>query len=394
MNILIATHDLVHENCHLMPWRTVFEVNKHLCKMGQKSFLLSLGNSKRIFEEDKRSSNILNIRKGYKFLASDLNEVVARISPDLIVWPIAWREPGKRMRIIKNFNIPLLGYFPGGIYSLKSSLFAFNKIGIKNSTPYLIESICQITRTLRFLKSDGFKHLIALTELTYKKAISAGWEHDKIDYIPPGKDDEPIQSLDQPFVGKISHRLKSIPYYLFMGPPTEIRGIYDLLKAFDQTAEKLPDLHLVCLFRSDPGIKKGKIKFFLGKLKYNDRVITVWESLTKAELNDIIRQCHALVLPFLLVPSEIPITIIEAISWNKPVITTESGGTAEFIKPFGNVVAHGSIAGLAKAMIELINNQTLYNQKSKNAYIKYKSHPSWKEVSRKWLSAAQKTVGS
>jgi glycosyltransferase involved in cell wall biosynthesis len=394
MNILIATHDLVHENCHLMPWRTVFEVNKHLCELGKNSLLLSLGDSKKIFEEGTRGFNILNIRKGYRFFASDLYEVVVKISPDLIVWPIAWREPRKRMRIIKNLNIPILGYFPGGIYSLKSSLLAFNKIGIKNSTPYFLESICQMTRTLNFLKRNGFKHLIALTKLTYKKAISDGWEYDKIDYIPPGKDDDLTKRSNEIYTENISQKLKTDSYYLFMGPPSKIRGIFELLKAFDKAADKIPNTNLVCLFRSDPNLKKSHIKAYLNKLKHNDRIITVWESLTKSELNSIIFHCHALVLPFLLVPSEVPITIIEAISWNKPVITTESGGTAEFIKPFGNVVAHGSIAGLAKAMIELINNQTLYNQKSNNAYIQYKSHPSWKEVSKKWLNAAQKTIAS
>jgi glycosyltransferase involved in cell wall biosynthesis len=394
MNILIASHDLVHENCHLMPWRTVFEVNKHLRKFGQNSFLLSLGKTNNSIQLENKEYNILNIRKAYEFLANDLKEVVVKISPDLIIWPIAWREPRKRMRIIRSFNIPLIGYFPGGIYSLKSALFAFKKIGIKNSSPYLIEAICQMMRTLNFFKENGFNHLIALTELTYKKAISAGWAHDKIDYIPPGKDDDVAKSSNEIYPKNISEKLKTNSYYLFMGPPSKIRGIFELLKAFNKAAEKIPNTFLVCLFRSDPNLKKSHIKAYISKLKHNDRIFTVWESLTKSKLNSIIFNCHALVLPFLLVPSEIPITIIEAISWNKPIITTECGGTAEFIRPFGNVVALGNIADLAKAMIELVNNQSLYNQKCKNAYIQYKSHPSWNEISRKWLSAAQKTIGS
>lgn len=393
MNILIVTHDLAHDNFHLMPWRTVFEVNKRLCRMKQNSFLLSLGNSKNTFDDEKKSSKILSIRKGYKFLAKDLYEVVVKVSPDLIAWPIAWREPRKRMRIIRNFNIPLLGYIPGGIYSLKASLFASKKIGIKYSSPYLLESICQMMRSLNFFKENGFNHLIALTELTYKKAISAGWEYDKIDYIPPGKDDDAAKSFDGIYTENISEKLEPNSYYLFMGPPSKIRGIYELLKAFDKAAEKIPNTYLVCLFRSDPNLNKSHIKAYISTLKHNNRIFAVWESLTKTELNSIISHCHALVLPFLIVPSEIPITIIEAISWNKPIITTECGGTAEFIKPFGNVVALGNIAGLAKAMVELVNNETLYNQKSKNAYIQYESHPSWNEVSRKWLSAAQKTTG-
>ena len=393
MRYLFVTYDFALSKYHLMPWRTVFEVHKHLSNMGNIGFLVSLGNSKRIIKTDDEKCETIKIRKAYNFLKKDLTEIVGQISPDLIFWPVAWREPYLRMRVIKSFNIPLLGYFPGGIYSLNSSLFALNKIGMRNAIPYFLESICQKTRNLKFLKRNGFKHLIALTELTYKKAISAGWEHDKIDYIPPGKDDDPTEISDEIYIKNISRKLKTSSYYLFMGPPSKIRGIFELLKAFDKAAEKIPNIYLVCLFRSDPGLQKDEIKFFIGKLKHNDRIITIWESLTKAQLNSIIFHCHALVLPFLLIPSEIPLTIIEAAAWQKPIITTKSGGTAEFISPFGTAVDPGNVYGLAKAMIELVNNQTLYDQKSKNALNKYKSHPSWNEVSRKWLSAAQKTIG-
>jgi hypothetical protein len=36
-----------------------------------------------------------------------------------------------------------------------------------------------------------------------------------------------------------------------MGPPSMIRGVLEMLDAFDRAAEKHPDICLVCLFRPD-----------------------------------------------------------------------------------------------------------------------------------------------
>ena len=154
MNILIASHDLINEKCHLMPWRTVCEVTQHLQAKGHKVLLISLGEKKEKVKSTKFSFDILEIRKSPNHLHGDLQEIFYGMQPDVILWPIGWRESIRRTRIIGDFGIPIVGYFPGGCYSFQSVLYAIRHVGFRAVLPYMVESICQQVRPLNFLKKN------------------------------------------------------------------------------------------------------------------------------------------------------------------------------------------------------------------------------------------------
>ena len=98
-----------------------------------------------------------------------------------------------------------------------------------------------------------------------------------------------------------------------MGPPGRIRGVFELLGAFEKAADKLKDICLICLFRADGLLDTEKIRGILSKMKNRNRIYTIWESLDIRELYSFIKACHAQILPFILIPSEIPLAIIETI---------------------------------------------------------------------------------
>ena len=130
----------------------------------------------------------------------------------------------------------------------------------------------------------------------------------------------------------------------------------------------------------------------MDKMKHNDRVLALWDSLGRVSLNSFISHSHGVVMPFLLVPSEIPLAIVEAMSWGKPVITTRLGGTGEFVAPFGCALRVGDTRALARAMIHLAEDMNLYNAKRRAAIEKYRVHPTWHEVSLLWLDAARSAL--
>ncbi len=123
-----------------------------------------------------------------------------------------------------------------------------------------------------------------------------------------------------------------------------------------------------------------------------ERIFCVWESVAKADLNAFLEACHAVVLPFLLVPSEIPLAIIEAAGHHKPVITTGPGGTADFVREFGLAVPAGQSKALAEAMLRLLEDKQLHADKCGAAQRIYATHPTWDEVARSWLSIAAHAI--
>jgi glycosyltransferase involved in cell wall biosynthesis len=151
---------------------------------------------------------------------------------------------------------------------------------------------------------------------------------------------------------------------------------------------------LVCLFRSDPGIDVAAIRRRIESRRYAERIICVWESVRKVDLEAFLEACHAVVLPFLLVPSEIPLAVIEAAGHRKPVITTGPGGTADFARPFGLAVPPANSSALAAAMLQLLEDRQLYAGKCDAARRIYAAHPTWEEVAQSWLSVADRAVNS
>ena len=130
MNILIAIHDLTNDNCHLMPWRIVCEVTKRLNKRGHKTTLVSLSSRYGPLYGERLPGNSVEVRKTLKFLCHDLKRVILGSSPDVIFWPVSWRESRRRHKVVRALGFPAIGYFPGGCYSLRSGILSIRRIGL------------------------------------------------------------------------------------------------------------------------------------------------------------------------------------------------------------------------------------------------------------------------
>jgi glycosyltransferase involved in cell wall biosynthesis len=112
----------------------------------------------------------------------------------------------------------------------------------------------------------------------------------------------------------------------------------------------------------------------------------------RADLDAFLGACYAVVLPFLLVPSEIPLAVLEAAGHGKPVITTGPGGTADFVQEFGLAVPAGHSRALAAALLRLLEDPQLYAEKCRGAERVYAAHPTWEETARSWLSVAERAL--
>lgn len=390
MKLLIASHNITEKNCHLMPWRTVCEVTNHLRDKGENVTLVSLGNINKEIWRKSLPTGTREIRKSYEYLEDDLGEIIKKIKPDIIYWPISWREPVRRIRLINKFNVPFIGYFPGSCFSLHSVIYALMRIGLYKTLPYLLESISHKPTKSKILKKSNFQRIIAMTEQTARCVLDSGWADKEVFAIPPGRDNDDLSDFsfsDLPI--EFNEWLNGRPYYLFTGPPAAIRGIYELIDAYDIAADEYKDICLVCLFRSDEITEKDKVKEKIKRIRHKERIYVIWESIEKNKLESFIRNCHAVVMPFIIVPSEIPLAIIESMKWGKPVISTSEGGTGQFVSSFSSVINVGDIPGLANALLSFVYDEETYLAKCKATLNKYRELPTWEQIAFQWLKVAK-----
>jgi glycosyltransferase involved in cell wall biosynthesis len=386
LNIALATYDLIPEKAHLMPWRTICEVTHYTNESNDTALIFNLVDAPLIDSKESESSDVtLYINKHRSELASSLRKRISEHNIDVLYWPITWREFGWRIDMLETLNVNVVIYFPGGVYNISSVIYSIRKLGIRTTFPYLIDAISNKKKLMKRLKNIGIRKLIGLTEYTVEKTREAGWSVEDSHFISLAKDNKNLLNSEAELPSEFLQWCVGAPYYLFMGPPSGIRGIYELLSAFEIAATKNADIRLVCLFRSDADLETQKIKRIIASSTMKHRIYCIWQSVERTVLNAYMAASHAITMPFVLVPSEIPLAIIEAMQFSKPVITTKSGGTGDFVERFGFAPAVGNIDGLASAMIELAENDVLYKQKCESVREHYKALPDWQKMSASWL---------
>ncbi len=389
MKIAIYTNDLNEHNIHLMPWRTVLEVSTHIIRLGQSAIVLS-GSKKR------NEPNWLNKGIQIKAVQKSLNRVgldkLAAICRDegveVLYWPLDWRKPRTDVLQLENVGLRVIWYVPGAYYRLIPVLKVAPYLGLKAVLPYLAQAVMPKRYYVRRLTKNGVRPLIMMSDYSRAMTIRAGYPEKAVFSIPPGK--APLVSSDDKssVFEETKEKIDGRPYFLFFGPPQAIRGVEQILKAFKRVSSKNADVCLVCLFREDRGLDAESLRVRIQGMKFGKQLISVWESVSKTDLDLFLRNCYAVLKPFLLVPSEIPLAVIEAAGYGKPVISTGPDGTGCFAEQFGLMVPPANYRALAEAMLILLNDRQLYEKKCAAGARVYADHPTWENVAEQWLRIA------
>jgi glycosyltransferase involved in cell wall biosynthesis len=396
MNIAIYIADLTRENQRLMPWRTVLEILHELKNTGHKALLLCGRNNIDKIEAAKEYGDI-EVVEAPKPFSSVYRSLIANClrqqKIDTLYFPISFsRDYSPLSELEQQSNCHIVWYVPGGWFTPKQILKAVPHIGIKAALPYLLQAFMPKRYFLRKLTSIGEKAILTMSEYTAVQLRSCGYRADLVFLAPPGK--APVKKLfEEPIVyPTLANQLAGIKYFLFFGPPSPIRGVNQIIDAFSALVHQGEDVKLVCLFRGDRNIDSTKFCRRIESASLGDQIICIWSSVSGSDLDLFLRNCFAVLKPFLIVPSEIPLAVLETAGYGKPVIGTGPDGTGAFIDAFGLTVPHADAGALACAMLKLLQDPQLYELKCRDARELYDQHPGWSDVAKVWLQAGRAKI--
>ncbi len=399
MNFAMFTHDLALHNTRLMPWRTVLEVAAAIDQSEEHSAVVLSGSKDTQCRDcEIEGVPVCHVPKpcGRAEIQS-IADICLEKRIEVLYCPLAWRLPLTNIHWIEGkANLRIVWYMPGAWYHFRHVCRAVSALGLKATLPYLYQSLIPRKLYVKKLLKTGVRPLITMTEYNRDKLIRCGYPAERLYAIPPGKTPVTTEITEGSNVWeKVASRLDGIPYFLFFGPPQAIRGVQHILKAFKYVMQKNDDIALVCLFRSDKGLDSDLWQNKIKKLGFpENRFFCTWESLSGSDLHKFISNCHAVLKPFLLVPSEIPLAVIEAAGYSKPVIGTGPDGTGCFVQKFGMMVRPADSMSLAGAMIKLAEARQLYNELYQSAREVYRDHPTWNEVADRWLEVGLSAMSS
>jgi glycosyltransferase involved in cell wall biosynthesis len=157
------------------------------------------------------------------------------------------------------------------------------------------------------------------TDLKKKISKYCLYDDNRIDVIPNGVKIPEIEKK----VTINKHNLEKKKYILFIGRMDPIKGIEYLITAFNDICREYSDVFLVL-------VGDGYYKNYLKRItKTNKQIIFLGHISDETEKHFLYQNCEMLVLPSIY--EAMPMVILEAMSYAKPVIASEVGGIPSII---------------------------------------------------------------
>ena len=196
--------------------------------------------------------------------------------------------------------------------------------------------------------------------------------------IPPGIDLNAWRPAEPPA------QKPSSDTFLYLGSARPIRGYTVLLEAM----KRLPGhIKLRVLARGLNSAGEGELKRGLEACRLTDRVTVIGGWQTAEQLKAEIQSALAVVLPFVLVPSEVPVSVLEVIGCGTPVIVTDIDGLPETVGGAGVVVPPADATRLAEAMLALADGPRKVAALRQACLRRRETFRDWDAVAEGWAAA-------
>lgn len=168
-----------------------------------------------------------------------------------------------------------------------------------------------------------------------------------------------------------SNKISDIINVTFAGYVGDRKGAFDLIKAFE-TVRKVNSRIKLSIYGNGEIEKARNLVQELGL----ESCVKIKGWIASNELREVLKKTDLFILPSY--NEGLPMSVLEAMSFGLPVITTPVGGIPELIthRVNGLLVAPGDLEGIAGAVIEIFQDSNLRDNIAKRAYVTVKSRHS------------------
>ena len=335
MKIVLVSSGFKVRTSRLQPHRTLLEMGGQLQHLGHEVTLISDRIDGLPEEDNLAGLRVCRVPSVHLFRSRGnpaLMAAIEREAPDVVLWHLDLNS-FIHQEFRHRFSSVTLGVVTSPVYHNRLDIL---RLGLKKlrSNPdlaatHLVGSFVPGILVRHALGEGGLQGLITLSETTRDHLLRKGAPPGRVWVIPPGVD---AAWLETRLTAEERHALRFrlnltdgdfvVAYF---GSPAPVRGLYTILMAIEQAGLNHPNLRLVILSRrrSDEWQQQAEVlDRTIGKNGLKERVRLVDGFLQQDELIRYILASDAVCLPFELVPSDVPLSILEAMALRKSVIGT------------------------------------------------------------------------
>lgn len=331
-----------------------------------------------------------------------LQAAIEAESPDAVLWHVGTTS-SLHLDISRAIDRPIIALFTSPIYTLKD----FYSLGIRGLASELNDLSTQLASVIvppflvrRLLQNSSVKAIITLSAVGRESLIKIGISEAKLFSIPPGVDENWFNAsltIEETEVYRKSVGFQASDFVVaYFGSPAQYRGCDTLLEAAVNLSTSLPSLRLLILSRRREGEfnrAHKRLESQVRKLDLSSKTRVISKFMQEEELISHLASVSAVALPFKLVPSEAPLSVLESMALGKPVISTLTDGLPELLADGrGILVRPGCSEELASAIQHLAespNASTAIARKAKEFAV---SRGGWPQVASRILDVISSEV--
>lgn len=400
MKICIVCYGLTENNIRLQPWRYFSEIAIGLSKKNFDVTIITDGSSE---GQNLTGIPIRHVKKLRKLPFQSNTELVSLIKseqPDIILWSVTALDY-LYLNIFKQIGIPVIGLFTGPIYK-PSDITRIGTHEILKNIKFLSAHILYASLPSFFIRglvnSSHCNKIFVMSRKNKEIIIEKGGDIRKVAHVPAGIEESDFMKSNE-FNSIISkYKLDKNSFnILYFGSPLSIRGTDSLIKAVSKVRTQHPLIKLIILSRRRDGElshEEMEIQDLILKLGLEKNVQIISGFLDKDEVKEFIAFSNLIALPFKIVPSDVPTSILESMAMGKTVISTALDGIPELLEDGrGFVVQPNNDEDLAEKIIFSIQNRDLTKSMGKKAASYMQKYPRWHDVSEYVVSEIKQVLG-
>ncbi len=350
------------------PWRVTYELSQHLAKLGYKVVIFTDVNDKVEFKEalvEVKSVNYEQLRFKIKQIKSLLEDF------DILLY-FGNSLSGIYMCRLKDIRPPLVLYISSAHYSF-SELRCLSPRELGSHWLHLSFSLPPLRYVIRLLNKDLISRIVVPNNFLKERLVKCGVSEQKILVIPVAFNAREFLGSENNLINtKERLGLSSEEFIVtYLGSPLTIRGTDTLIKAIYLLNKWLKKFRVLLLLRvnSEEEVREEIfLRSLIRKFNVSSRFFVTSGILNRERIKEYIYASDVIALPFKIVQSEPPISVLESMALGKPIVTTKTCGLPELIgNDKGILVEPDSPKDLALAIYQLHHDPERRNEIGKKA---------------------------
>jgi glycosyltransferase involved in cell wall biosynthesis len=385
-SVCLVSGGIIATQLRLQPWRYLHETARQLGAQGHAVTIISDGATtpQKDVLEGVAMQRIPTITATRTHPNDDLHRVLAEHTPDVVLWHVG-ATSFLPQRVI-GAAVPTVGIFTSPMYEVRElARLGVRRLikGYKLSAMHVAGASLPGDMLGRGVEASGLQRVVVQTHATRRQLVAHGVQEAAIEVIAPGVD----AAWERP--GFVPHDLREQLGFapddavvVYFGSPAPLRGLHTLIEAVGLARHHEPRLKLLVLSRrrADELMREDvDLARLLSRDDAHAWVTLVSGFLPEDELVRHVAAADIAALPFEIIPSDAPLSILEAQALGKPIVVTTVGCLAE-------LAAHGPTylaqpadpVSLAGALVRAVRDGVPHSP----------SRPipnrSWREVGAEW----------